>query len=416
MTAPRHLKVFLSSPGDVAEERKAAREILERLPRDPLLTGQITIEIVSWDDPYAPTPLLANLTPQQAIDRGLPRPSDCDLTVVIFWGRMGTPLSEPRKADGTQYFSGTEYEFVDARGAGKPTLLYRRTAKVLIDIDDPDFEGKRQQKRLVDQFFEQFKNADGSISAGYNQYGTVAEFRKDFEAHVKARVRELTTTGGDPLGMSNRLSLRRAQDKPTVSKAYRDWLKAKCASVELLGLRLKQGQAVRLHNVYVPLTTPGSATLEETGKRGRPRADEAEAVTLLLHRLGEGSLYVSGDPGSGKSTFCRWLVWLACEGTVPPAEVDAPDEYRERLPPMLGNRLPLLVYLREFWRRLPDRAQHAALSGQELETLLADWLAEKNIPDLSAEIIAAHFEAGTTLLALDGLDEVPPVRRTMLLG
>lgn len=87
MTAPRHLKVFLSSPGDVTEERTAAREILERLPRDPLVKGQITIEIVSWDDPYASTPLLANLTPQQAIDRGLPRPSDCDLTVVILWGR-----------------------------------------------------------------------------------------------------------------------------------------------------------------------------------------------------------------------------------------------------------------------------------------------------------------------------------------
>ena len=120
------------------------------------MPGQLTIKTVSWDDPYAATPLLANLTPQQTIDRGLARPSECDLTVVIFWGRMGTPLAAPRKADGSRYLSGTEYEFDDARNAGKRTLLYRRTAKVLIDADDPAYEDKRKQKRLVDQFFEQF--------------------------------------------------------------------------------------------------------------------------------------------------------------------------------------------------------------------------------------------------------------------
>jgi hypothetical protein len=37
--APRHLRVFLSSPGDVASERKLAREVLEQLPRDALLKG-----------------------------------------------------------------------------------------------------------------------------------------------------------------------------------------------------------------------------------------------------------------------------------------------------------------------------------------------------------------------------------------
>ena len=39
---PRHLRVFLSSPGHVAEERKAAREILDRLQHDALLKGDVT--------------------------------------------------------------------------------------------------------------------------------------------------------------------------------------------------------------------------------------------------------------------------------------------------------------------------------------------------------------------------------------
>jgi hypothetical protein len=149
MMSPRHLKVFLSSPGDVSEERKAAREILERLPRDTWVKGLFTIDVVSWDDPDAPTPLLANLTPQQAIDRGLPRPSDCDLTVVIFWGRIGIRPDGPLKEDGSQYVSGTEYEFLDAKSANRPILVYRRLPQPTIDVDDHDVAEKLQQRQAV---------------------------------------------------------------------------------------------------------------------------------------------------------------------------------------------------------------------------------------------------------------------------
>ena len=34
----------------------------------------------------------ATLTPQEAVNRGLPRPSACDCVVVVLWARMGTPL------------------------------------------------------------------------------------------------------------------------------------------------------------------------------------------------------------------------------------------------------------------------------------------------------------------------------------
>ena len=67
----------------------------------------------------------ARFTPQQAMDRGLPTPADCDLTVILLWGRMGTPLTE-MKADGTSYLSGTEWEFENALAANKPVFVYRR--------------------------------------------------------------------------------------------------------------------------------------------------------------------------------------------------------------------------------------------------------------------------------------------------
>src|SRR5262245_7731774 len=133
--SPRHVRIFLASPGDVMEERHVVRTVAERLERSPLIRDDFTIQVVSWDDPDAPVPMLATLTPQEAVSRALPRPSDCDVTVVIVAQRMGTPLDE-RKPDGSRYRSGTEWEFEDARRAGRPILLYHRTTPATAHDDE----------------------------------------------------------------------------------------------------------------------------------------------------------------------------------------------------------------------------------------------------------------------------------------
>jgi hypothetical protein len=189
--ACRHIRVFLSSPGDVAEERLLARELLQGLQKAPFLRGRVTIDVVSWDEPEGAAPMLASLTPQESIDRGLPRPSECDITVCVLWGRMGTPLSNASKPDGAPYLSGTEWEFEDALRAGRQVLLYRRTAPVPVTLDDPALDDKRKQKKLVDAFFAQFTNPDGSLWGSYSTYNDPQEFanrlRGDIE-HILSRV------------------------------------------------------------------------------------------------------------------------------------------------------------------------------------------------------------------------------------
>ena len=112
MPAPLYLRVFISSPGDVADERNLARRLLkDELPYDPLLRGKVTFDAVSWDDPAASTPMVATLTPQEAVNRFGCRPSECDIVIVVLWSRLGTQL----KIDGTSYLSGTEYEEGTAR-------------------------------------------------------------------------------------------------------------------------------------------------------------------------------------------------------------------------------------------------------------------------------------------------------------
>ena len=122
----RKSEVFLSSPGDVAYERGLARDLLkDELPSDPLLLRSFTFDVVSWDDPAAPIPMDARITPQQAVNRFGPKPSECDVVIVILWARMGTHLDVTtfRKPDNSAYLSGTEWEFEDALHAPDPPTI-----------------------------------------------------------------------------------------------------------------------------------------------------------------------------------------------------------------------------------------------------------------------------------------------------
>jgi hypothetical protein len=64
------LRVFLASPGDVAQERALARKVIDDLQYDGLLLGRVTLQSVAWDKPGAGTPMLATMTPQDTLLHG----------------------------------------------------------------------------------------------------------------------------------------------------------------------------------------------------------------------------------------------------------------------------------------------------------------------------------------------------------
>jgi len=91
MSARLELRIFLSSPGDVSDERGLTRRVLNGLSQEYGLRDRVHFEEVLWDDPGAPVPLDAHLTPQEAINNRCHKPSECDIAVVILSSRMGTP-------------------------------------------------------------------------------------------------------------------------------------------------------------------------------------------------------------------------------------------------------------------------------------------------------------------------------------
>jgi formylglycine-generating enzyme required for sulfatase activity/energy-coupling factor transporter ATP-binding protein EcfA2 len=189
-------RIFLSSPGDVADERALARRVLNTLPKEPQFQGQVHIEEVSWDNPGASTPLDAHLNPQEAIDQRRPKPSECDIVVIVLWARMGTPMPvEYTKPDGGRYVSGTEYEYLDAieaaRMSGKPrVLVYRREDIPELNLKDPERKEKLHQYELVEAFFDGFRDKDGSLRGSYHPYEGPSEFQELLENHLRELIWE----------------------------------------------------------------------------------------------------------------------------------------------------------------------------------------------------------------------------------
>ena len=191
------VQVFISSPTDVSEERATLRKILSDLRYDPFLRNRMDIREVSWDRPRSEVPLLATLPPQEAINHGLPKPSECDVVVVVLWGRLGTELGpEYRRANGEPFRSGTEWEFYDAVTAeaatGRPkVLLYHRDEDVVVSLKDPELADKREQLQLVDDFLAHAGDVIASGSVGINRYSDVAQFGELVESHLRAVCKEL---------------------------------------------------------------------------------------------------------------------------------------------------------------------------------------------------------------------------------
>jgi hypothetical protein len=209
-------RIFLASPGDVLDERKLARAVIDQIRHERLFKGRIDIAVIAWDQPGTAVAMDAGLTPQEAIRQGLPEPADCDLVVVILWSRMGTPLpqGEYRKDDGSPYMSGTEWEFENAMTASnrpeRPALwVYRRTQVPAIELEDPEFKEKCQQWDSVKTFMRRFKGTDGSLTGGINHYETPDDFQNKFEAHLRDYLTEIfeDATGTETASLANEASL-----------------------------------------------------------------------------------------------------------------------------------------------------------------------------------------------------------------
>jgi hypothetical protein len=153
----RVLNIFLASPGDLVEERKIARLVVEELNNSIGRPLGWRIELYGWED----SPI-GIVRPQSQINQEV---NQCDLFVGLLWERWGHPPGE------SAYKSGFEEELELARSRwgsdGRPEIWL-----FLKDIDpkllkDPGNQTKLvlafRQKTTAEQklFYKEFRDANG---------------------------------------------------------------------------------------------------------------------------------------------------------------------------------------------------------------------------------------------------------------
>jgi len=188
------IKVFISSPGDVEQERVITSRIIKRLAER--YADRVELSGIFWEH----EPLKATDTFQRQI---VP-PSQTDIAVCILWARLGTRLPKDiTREDGSRYESGTEFEFEDAflsqKKSGIPDLLvYRKTSEPLVSLtDEQELLSRIDQKRALDRFIDKwFISEDGSLTAAFHPFETVAQFEEIFEIHLSKLIEEKIQKAG----------------------------------------------------------------------------------------------------------------------------------------------------------------------------------------------------------------------------
>ena len=169
------LRLFVSSPGDVAGERHRIDLVVERLNAE--FAGRVRIETVRWERSY--------YSAHDTFQRQIPEAGECDVVVAVFRGRLGTPLPPEfqRLPDGEPYPSGTAYEVLSAievRKAGKrvpDVYVFRYPDAPSVGLDAPDRADIEAQWTRLKAFFDRwFRTETGQFVAAFQTYVSTDDF------------------------------------------------------------------------------------------------------------------------------------------------------------------------------------------------------------------------------------------------
>jgi len=205
----RLIRVFVSSPGDVAEEREVLEEVVRRINDIDGQEQGVRLELFRWETDVVPC---IGPSPQENVDAQTPR---FDIYLGIMSTRFGTPTGE--------HGSGTEKEFRDAVDrwgrTGKPWILF------YFDEDPPlpRSTDAIEQYLAVRKFHDELL-AMGIIGTFKGVRGSSNGFFEQVDRHLR-RILHMWAQGEQETPAP-------APDlKPVVPQAYRDWLRARCTEI-----------------------------------------------------------------------------------------------------------------------------------------------------------------------------------------
>ncbi len=367
------IRLFLSSPGDVAAERDRVRSVVARLNRQWGDVYDIDMEIIDWRTHVAP----CAGRPQEVINEQI---GDYDIFLGMMWKRFGTPTGV---AD-----SGTEEEF---------NIAYQNWVEF-------------QKPRIL--FY--FSKAEYSPKdrAELKQWDRVLEFKEKLQKMALVWEDETTDKFAEDL-YDHLVLILKERFKPKAGVApkadfnsYLNYLKTETMHIDIRGLVTGEGKVhqFRIDELYMPLKTTARMADVSHKSRGKMEAEfESSREVLLEDALKFKHLTIKGEPGAGKTTFLRFLTFDLCRRWL--GEASSAKSTALHWP----EPLPLPIFIRvghfsEFIRteKLTVRADSPDCLLQFLEKQ-----SQGNKWGLTAADFEQELKAGRAVLLIDGLDEAP---------
>lgn len=157
---------MLASPGDVGEERAAAREIILDWNNINSPTRKIVLLPIGWE--YNTSPTMGD-RPQEIINKTILK--NADVLVGIFWTRIGTPTGKSA--------SGSVEEIEEHINSGKQAMLYFSNKPVNPSkLDNDQYEAVKKLK------------AEYQSKGLTENFDSLDDFKIKFQRHLSLKLNE----------------------------------------------------------------------------------------------------------------------------------------------------------------------------------------------------------------------------------
>lgn len=373
--------IFIASPGDVNEERQVVRQYFERYNRHTAQLWGVRFEVIDWEN-YA---TVGVGRPQELITKQtLGRFKNSLILVVgLMAQRFGSPTG---KAE-----SGTEEEFRWAlqsnRETGFPEIKwFFKSVEKFMSPPEPDaLTESVAQWMKVRAFREEMKSSDVLFAEYHDSKSFGETFENDLSRWLTDHERPWIAAKSETPNLPGNAPPR----------AYYESIESVFRRLDIAGIDNDRAFEIPLSEIYVRLRV----IFDEDSLPGPDNVREAGPIDIQTALSRYPKLAIIGDPGSGKSTFLKFVALMLARSVLMNNSTLAFEKLSFQEP----LAIPVFV---SCWDLSDFLKKQGTVEISSLVAFLSGRLNQSRFP-VTDEELETILDAGNCCMMFDGLDEVP---------